>query len=289
MLSRAVLRMTAGRTGHLMDIAGFRDALRGRGLAERTVAEYVKLLRRLGHYSRDVGVPMPDLSALDIRAWADTLPPGWATRKQAHMTLRHYYRLVGRTDEPWQAVKVPQQPKPRYRGLEPEDAHTLRDAALLVGGRRGLCVLTGLYTGARAGEIAGLRWDGVDYDAGTVQWWRSKTQEWHRVPLHPALAEALRGARRTGHPHVFPGGRERDHVTAQTVWCWVRGVASAVGLKVTPHQLRATAGTMILEATRDLDAAAEFLGHRDPAITKRHYTRTSDTRLRAAVQALDYG
>jgi integrase len=271
-----------------MDVSGYRDALVGRGLAERTVAEYVKLLRRLAHHAHTAGVPLAELSALDIRAWADTLPPGWSMRKQAHMTVRHYYRMVGRTDEPWLAVKVPQQPRPRYRGLEPDDAHTLRDAALLVGGRRGLAVLSGLYTGARVSEICAFRWDGIEHEAGSIRWWRTKTQEWHQVPLHPVLGEALRDARRDPRPHVFPGERGREHVATQTVWQWVRSVGAVVGLHVTPHQLRATAGTTVLEATKDLDAAAEFLGHRDPSITRRHYTRTSASRLRAAVDALDY-
>jgi integrase len=271
-----------------MDVTTFGDALRGRGLADSTVSEYVKLIRRLAQHARDIGVSLPDLSALDIRAWVDTLPPGWASRKQARMAVHHYYRLGGRTDEPWEAIKVPQQPRPRYRGLEPADAHTLRDAALMVGGNRGLAVLVGLYTGGRASEIAGLRWDGVDRGAGIIRWWRTKTQEWHEVPLHPQLGDALAKARRTGHPHVFPGERGREHVSAQTIWSWVRSLGQMAGVKVTPHQLRSTAGTRVLEVTRDLDAAAEFLGHRDPAITRRFYTRTSTTRLRAAVDALDY-
>lgn len=143
-----------------MDTTSYRDALAGQGLADRTVAEYAKMIRRLTVYAHALGFDLATIPTHEIRAWADTLPPSWSSRKQARAALRRYYRLVGRDDEPWEAVRVPRKPRGRYRGLTPERARTLRDAALLVGGRRGLAVLILLYTAARAGEAAGMRWDG---------------------------------------------------------------------------------------------------------------------------------
>lgn len=272
-----------------MDVVQFRDALLGQGLADRTAAEYVKWLRRLHAWCATHGVDPVTAPAPVVRTWADTLPRSWASRKQARNALAHYYRLVGRLDEPWKAVRVPRKPRPQYRGLSEADARTLRDAALIIGGRQGLATLVGLYTGARASEIAGLRWDGVDYAAETIRWWRSKTSEWHSVPLHPVLAEALREAHDgTRKGPVFMGNNGRVYVSPATVWGWVRHVGEMVSIDVSPHQLRATAGTLVLEVTRDLDAAAEFLGHRDPSVTRGHYTRTSQVRLRAAVEALEF-
>lgn len=273
-----------------MDIYAFTEALYAAGYSDRTVSEYRKWIRRLAAWARDHGLDVATLDAGHLRQWADTLPRSWATCKQAHAAARHYYRMVGRLDEPWHAIRVPRKPRPKYRGIEQEAAGQLRDAALMVGGRPGTAVLLLLYTGARAAEVAAMRWDGVD--GGVVRWWRSKTSEWHEVPLHPVLERALDAFREaTGAPshYLFPGAAGRAHVSAATVWEWVGHVSETAGVgHVTPQQLRATAGTTVLEATNDLDAAAEFLGHRDTTVTRTHYTRTSKRRLDAAVAALDY-
>lgn len=260
------------------------DTLAASGKSQRTVAEYVKWCRRLHRWAHHHGLDVATLTPGDLRRWADeTVPKSWASRKQASAMCRHLYR--GRQDEPWLSVRVPRKPRPDWRGLEPADAGRVRDAALLAGGRAGLATLVGLYTAARAVEIAGLRWDGVSDD--TIRWWRSKTQEFHSVPTHPVLADALTPR---GEGFVFVGNNGRDTVTPMTIWKWVVRVGELAGIGgVTPQRLRATAGTMALEATQDLDAAAELLGHRDVAVTRQHYTRTSQRRLSAAVDALDYG
>lgn len=272
-----------------MHIDRYRDHLDGQGRAHRTIGEYIKWVRRLARWAHAHGHQLDTLTGAQIRAWTDTIPGSWSSRKQAKIALRHYYRMIGRTDQPEQAVRVPRKPRARYRGLEPEQAAVLESAAQLAGRRPGMATLAGLYTAARASEIAVLRWDGIDRAAGTIRWWRSKTSEWHEVPLHPVLEGALEQYRPVGaEGYLFSGDKGRPHVSPATVWEWVRQVGDLAGIRVTPHQLRATALMMILEATRDLDAAAEFGGHRDPAVTRAHYTRTSQLRLRAAVRALDY-
>lgn len=260
------------------------DTLAAQGKSGRTIAEYVKWCRRLHRWAHYHGLDVDTLEPGDLRRWADeTIRQSWSSRKQAASMLRHLYRHRG--DEPWLAVRVPRKPRPEWDGLEPADAGEVRDAAKLHGGREGLATLIGLYTAARAVEIASMRWDGVGDD--TIRWWRSKTEEFHSVPLHPVLAEALTPA---GEGFIFAGNNGRAHVTPMTVWKWVRRVGDLAGVAdVTPRRLRCTAGTMALEATGDLDAAAELLGHRDPSVTRQHYTRTSKRRLSAAVDALDYG
>lgn len=259
------------------------ESLSAAGKSPRTIAEYVKWCRRLHRWCRAQGLDAAEASPGDLRRWADeTIRQSWASRKQAAAMCAHLYR--GRADEPWLAVRIPRKPKPVWRGLEADQARSVRDAALLAGGRAGLATLIGLYTAARSCEIAGMRWDGVGTE--TIRWWRSKTEEYHEVPLHPELGEALTPV---GEGFIFAGNNGNSHVVPQTIWDWVSRVGRLVGVEVTPQQLRATAGTMALEATGDLDAAAELLGHRDPAVTRAHYVRTSKRRLTAAVDALDYG
>ena len=265
-----------------MNLNGYMDLLRGRGLADKTISEYCKYVRRLHRWCLVNQLDPDTIPPHRVRDFADSqLPRSWASRKQARTALAHYWRALGRDDEPWVAIPVPRKPRPAYTGLSPADASMLKQAAVLYGSRPGLAVLCLLYTGARPSEVAGFRAEHLA--GGMARWWRPKTQDWQAIPLHPALAEHIP----TGSGPMFVGNNGREHVSGTTVWSWCRKVARTVGMDVTPKQLRSTAGMMVLEGTGDIDAAASFLGHRSVDVTRAHYTRTSQRRLDEAVHALD--
>lgn len=271
-------------------MTSFADHLYGQGKARRTVDEYDKWVRRAARWCCQHGVELDTVEGHQLRAWSETIPESWASRKQARTALCHWCRWVGRDETLADAIRVPRKPAGRPRPLTADRAGTLRDTAIMVGGRRGLATLACLYTAARPSEVAGLRWDGIDADEATIRWWRTKMSDWHTVPLHPVLTAALDRARpRVVEGHIFAGNNGRAHVSPTTVWSWVREVAEVADMAgVTPQRLRATAGSAALEATGDIDAVAELLGHRDPATTRQYYVVTSQRRLRAAVDALDY-
>jgi integrase len=273
-----------------MTLDYFIAQLEQKGYSARTVREYRKWARRLITWCRQRDIHLEDVTAGELRQWSQTLPSTWASRKQAHTAVKHLLGALGRVDEPWHAIRVPRKPRPRYRGLELHQASDVHQAAHMIGGRHGTSVLLMLYTGARVGEVAGMRWCDIDLEAGWISWWKTKTSEWHELPLAPTLAEALRAYQYLGawSVYLFPGGPGRPHVAAQTVWEWVGYVGRLAGIDgLRPHQLRATAGALVLEATADLDAAAELLDHRDVSVTRAHYTFTSRRRLQGAVDAID--
>lgn len=271
-------------------VVDLQERLYGEGRAERTVREYVKWARRLARWCVLHDLDLEALEAHHIRAWIDqTVPAGRESRKQAHTACRHLFTMLGRDDRPWEAIVLPRKRKGNPQPLTEPERVRLRDAAILVGGRQGVATLGLLQTAARPSEVAGWRWDGIDWDAGTIRFYRSKVRDWHTVPLRPALAEALerfRGPFAEG--FVFVGDRGRPHVTPATIWTWVRKVAEVAGVEdVKPRRLRATAIGRALEATGDIDAAAELAGHSSPDTTRTYYTRTSSRRLLAASAALD--
>ena len=265
-----------------MNLNQYRDLLRGQGLADSTVQDYCGYIRRLTIWCQQHSHDPATIAPHHVRTWADTLANSWSTRKQARVACRHYWSH--RFDRPWEAIRVPNRPDPRYYGLTPTQAATLKAAAVMYGSRPGLATLCCLYTGARASEVAGFHHGHIG--DGMIRWWRTKTGGgWHAMPLHPVLAEALG----EGSGHVFVGNNGRPHVSGQTVWAWVVKVSETVGMRVTPKQLRSTAGMMVMESTGDLDAAASFLGHRDVNVTRNVYiAKTSGQRMAAAVGALDY-
>lgn len=265
----------------------FDDYLRRRGLADRTTNEYLKQLRRLLRWCHHHHLDVEELTPRQVAQWAETLPPSRDSRKQAHTAIKHFASWRGLPDGYHMAIPVPRKPKRRSRALSDGDAATVRDTALLVGGRPGMAVILGLYTAARPGEVAVMRWDG--WHDGWLRWWRSKVKDYHEVPVHPFLAEQLQRFRDDTGAHsayLFPGAAGRPHVCTTTVWEWMTHVSKVAGVAFTPQQLRATALTIVNDATDNLRAAQEFAGHADPEVTA-GYTRATDRMLADAAASFD--
>lgn len=273
-----------------MNIAAFADQLHGEGYADRTVNEYTKWVRRLARWAHLNGLDLQTIEPHHIRRWIDqTVPPSRESRKQARAALTHYYR--GRPDQPWEAIRVPAKRRPSPQPLTVTEAARLRDAATLVGGRKGTATLGLLYTGCRPSEVACWRWDGFT-DDGMLRFWRTKNRSWHRLPVAAPLADALERFRPPGvtSGFLFVGNNGRPHVIATTVWTWVRSVAAVAGLEgVNPSRLRDTVAERVLEETGSIDVVAAVLGHMSTETTSRHYVRTSPSRLRSAIDVIEYG
>lgn len=269
------------------NITDFDDYLRSRGYADRTTNEYLKQLRRLLRWCYQHRLDVEELTPRQVAQWAETLPPSWGSRKQVHAAMKHFAAWRGLPDGYYLAVSVPRKPRRRSRALSDADAATVRDTALLVGGRAGMAVILGLYTAARPGEVANMRWDG--WHDGWLRWWRSKVSDYHEVPVHPFLAEQLQRFRDDTGAHsayLFPGASGRAHVCTATIWEWMTHVSKMAGVVFTPQQLRATALTIVNDATDNLRAAQEFAGHADPEVTA-GYTRATDRMLADAAAAFD--
>ena len=141
-----------------------------------------------------------------------------------------------------------------------------------------------LLTGARKGEILGLRWDQVDLTAGTARLTDSKTGA---KTLHfggPALEILAAVPRVTGNPHVICG---RVHgaplIGLAKVWGRVRKRAGLEDLRI--HDLRhafASAGAM---SGLPLLTLGRLLGHSQPSVTDR-YAHLASAPLVSAADAV---
>lgn len=154
------------------------------------------------------------------------------------------------------------------------DLATLRDRA----------ILETLYSsGIRVGELTGLDVGGIDLDEGLVRV-LGKGRKERVVPLgshaRAALAEYL--AARNGPPCDAPlflnarGGRLTSRSVARIVDRYVLKLAAMK--KVSPHTLRHTFATHLLEGGADLRAIQELLGHASLSTTQK-YTHLSIDRL----------
>ncbi|MEX0989480.1 MAG: tyrosine recombinase [Actinomycetota bacterium] len=157
---------------------------------------------------------------------------------------------------------------------------------------RDRAILELLYgSGLRVGEVAGLTRDRVDLHRGRVNVLGKGSKE-REIPLSEFAVDALAAYLERGRPFLVPEGgsspnlftnRRRKPMTERDIRTMVAeyGGTTLSGRRVTPHTLRHSFATHLLEGGADIRAVQELLGHASVATTQR-YTHVSRERLRAA-------
>ena len=207
--------------------------------------------------------------------------PGGAWSRSGHLAaIRSFYVWavgMGHLDRSPAALIRSVKTHDRTRPTLPKG--TLDRAILLSPPDVRLALLLGAYAGLRRAEIAAFHSSCVRGDVMVIVGKGSKER---RIPIHPRLREALDEL--TAHPgwlfpsHVKPG----EHVTPETIQ---RMVSKALGEPWSTHDLRRLAATRWYDATHDLRAVQELLGHADPMTTAK-YVHANDDAMRAAVLAV---
>ncbi len=195
-------------------------------------------------------------------------------------------------EDPTRLAESPVPPRPLPRALTVSEAEGLVEAPDLRGplGRRDRALLEFLYgTGARVSEAVGIDTEDIDLDE-RVAVVTGKGDKQRIVPLGSAAVEAISSylddrlaLRRHGRDSgaLFLNARG-GRLTRQGVWKIVRKHAANAGLdpaRVSPHVLRHSAATHMLEGGADLRVVQEILGHASISTTQ-IYTRVSPRHLR---------
>ena len=272
-----------------------------RGASRHTVAAYRGDLAQLQEFLRGRHVEIDDASADDLEAFAGLLEQAGlapATRRRrlaaARSLLRHRGRIGARPMDARAIVALPRLPKRLPRVLSFEQATLVvehPDSAPL--GLRDRAALELLYGGGlRVSELTGLRPGDLDLERGLVRV-EGKGGRQRIVPMGRLAADAARRYLSRGRPHL---GKQQEaaafllnargrRISRQGVFGIVRSHAAAVGIEqpVTPHILRHSFATHLLERGADLRVVQELLGHASVATTE-IYTHLGDGALRTAFE-----
>ena len=151
-------------------------------------------------------------------------------------------------------------------------------------------VLLAMNTGLRRGELLGLRWSAIDFQAKilTVVAETAKSGHTRRVPLNAEAFEVLSlWHKRRGKPgadaFVFSGPRGERMSRVDTAW---RSLMKAAGIKnFRLHDCRHHFASRLVQAGVDLYTVKELLGHSDIEMTER-YAHLAPHGLRAAVERI---
>jgi integrase/recombinase XerD len=267
-----------------------------RGASRHTLAAY---RRDLLDFTRFLDPrPLADVAPDDVAAYAerlrrDGLKASSVARRLSALRgfCRHLVREGVLDRDPTEHIEPPRLSRPLPRTLSPEEAAALVESPDLdhPAGLRDRAMLEVLYaTGMRASECLGLRLEDLNLSAG----YAICTGKGRKQRLVPVGAEALARvrdylaaarpgfARRRDSGHLFLGRRGRP-LTRQSLWTIVGRAARAAGLRrrVSPHVLRHSFASHLLEGGADLRAVQAMLGHADIATTQ-IYTHLPSAALR---------
>ena len=277
-----------------------------RGVADNTLASYRRDLARYSSHLAAKGVTDPrsvteahvtDFLATLREGTADHPPLAASSAGRALVAVRGFHRflaLEGEVDtDPAGAVSPPRPPSRLPKAISVEDVERLLEAASVgdtPASLRDRALLELLYgAGARISEAVGLDVDDIDTDEGVVRLFGKGSKE-RLVPLGSYAARAVgaylvRGrpalaAKGRGTPAVFlnqRGGR----LSRQSAWSVMRAAADRAGLSghLSPHTLRHSFATHLLDGGADVRVVQELLGHASVTTTQ-IYTLVTVQRLR---------
>ena len=182
----------------------------------------------------------------------------------------------------------------RVRYLDDDERARLLEACKARENRRGAryprlyaLVLTAICTGARRGELMGLKWGDVDLEAGVARLGRTKNGDRRTLVLLPQVVEALKPfASKDAGRFVFgsPATQYRNPASLDTAW---RKALARAGIEdFRFHDLRHCTASSLVQAGVDLAVVADVLGHRKLDMTKRYAHLKIETKARAMREAL---
>ena len=296
--------MSAGAVDLPLDVEDFLAWLSSeRGRAANTVAAYRHDLEAYTLWLHERGLDVDGVTTSQLEEFvAARQASGAATstiaRQLAAVRSLHRYLATEqvRADDPaadLEGVRVPSGiPKP----LTEEQVTSLLDAIVSTDpvGRRDRALLELLYaTGARISEVVGLSIGDIEFDAGLVRLFGKGSKE-RIVPFGAVAARALdewfsdggrahlvpmQWRRRTDAEAVFLNTRG-SRLTRQAAWLVVRKYGKRAGISavLSPHVLRHSCATHMLDHGADLRVVQEMLGHASISTTQ-VYTKVSQERL----------
>ena len=285
-------------------IDAYLDHLRvARRLAANSLEAYSRDLLLLGRFAAGRGRALAALTRQELEAFTrELVAAGYAPRSIARIVaaVRGFYRflLVDRRVEasPADDLRAPRAwpPLPSVLSIAEVDRLLAAPVVTTPRGVRDRALIEVLYaTGLRVSELAGLKIGDLNLDAGYLVC-TGKGNKQRLVPLGSEatawtrryLAEARPGLLgRRAAPWLFVNSRGGRGLSRVGIWKILKGYGAEVGIvgRLTPHVLRHSFATHLLDRGADLRAIQLMLGHADLSTTQ-IYTHVHQARLRAVYE-----
>lgn len=287
-----------------------------RGLAANSLAAYRRDLRRYAEFLRERGEDDPRAVREEtVHAYVEHLQsarddegrPRFAPSSiaRAVVAVRSFHRFCVEegllTVDPSDQVGGPRVPQGIPKALTEAEVESLLDAVVgdTARPRRDRAIVESLYaTGVRISELVGLDRSDLDLEDGVMRVLGKGGKE-RIVPVGRSAREALAAYLADGRAELIKEHR-RARADAEAVFlnarggrlsrqsCWkivrTAGERAGLGGRLSPHVLRHSCATHMLDHGADIRVVQELLGHASLSTTQ-VYTKVSAERLRAVYEA----
>jgi integrase/recombinase XerD len=274
-------------------VGDFLDVLRvERGLSGATIAAYRRDLRQYLEHLAGAPADTDRVSGFVRSLSARGLAPATIARKVAAVRGLHRHLVASGAAEadPTAQVDAPSRRASLPKALTVDEVLRMMAAPdrTTVPGRRNAALLEFLYgTGARVSEAVAFDELDLDLEQGTVVL-TGKGDKQRIVPIGQPARQAIRDwfpdrarLRKSAAGSALFLSLRGNRLTRQSAWIIVRRAAREAGIdptEVSPHVLRHSAATHMVEGGADLRSVQEILGHATIATTQ-IYTRVSPQHL----------
>ena len=267
-----------------------------RGLARNSLESYRRDLNRLEQWAAKIKRPISDLNRADLRKWIAQLsreglaPSSVARSVSAARGFFRFLMLDGHIKHhPAEDLDTPQKFSylPKFLNEEEIDRLFAAPDISTPEGIRDRAMLELMYAaGLRVSEMISLKQTDVDLHTGIVTCHGKGSKE-RRVPVgksaihwlqqHAAMKAAYG---KSTFPNLFLS--RGKPLTRQFAWSTIKSYAESVGIShVSPHTLRHSFATHLLQHGADSRSVQALLGHSDISTTQ-IYTHITDQHLRTA-------
>ena len=266
-----------------------------KGLAKNSVESYQRDLAKLRVWAEKNNFDIVNLTRQDLREWLIDLAGAKLSensKRRLISALRGFYKFLqfdGHIKKnPAEDLIAPQKGSYLPNFLNQTDIENLLavpDVSTEIG-LRDKAILELMYAcGLRVSEAAELKMSDVDVDAGILTC-KGKGSKTRRVPVGKSAIEWLknylivrRGKDNIEISNIFVTSSGRP-INRQTIFLFIKEYAVKIGLEdVSPHTLRHSFATHLIQNSADVRSVQQLLGHADISTTQ-IYTHITDTHLR---------
>jgi len=248
------------------------------GLADRTLEAYRSDLESLARWLSAQGVSLRGAQRQHLSAYHGSQPTAVRSLARRQSAFRRYYAFLARTepgfDDPTLLIERPKMPRSLPKALAEREIEGLLDApdTTTTLGQRDRAMLELMYaSGLRVSELVELPLASLNLRQGVVRV-TGKGGKDRLVPMGEVAAERIEAYLATARP-VLAKGRQPaalflsnrgEGLTRQMFWTLVKRHALTVGIvskRISPHVLRHSFATHLLNHGADLRALQMLLGH----------------------------
>jgi integrase/recombinase XerD len=265
------------------------EELQRRNYSSRTIRLY---LRHVAEFAKHFHRSPDQLGAEDIRQYQLFLIQekklAWSSYNQIVCALRFFYAKTLKRVFLLQEIPFPRMEQRLPTILSREEVARILTVPPHLKTRAML--MTIYAAGLRRSEVAHLRVNDIDSARMTITVRQGKGQKDRLVMLSPLLLQTLRQYWRHNKPKqwLFPGENPDQPISDNDIFGVFHNAVRRAGItkKVSPHSLRHSFATHLLESGTDLRTIQILLGHRSLKTTAR-YLHVSQQHVRATASPLD--